>query len=77
MNSPTKNLDPHEVIYLFRKVLIMVIEIRNETRKYPLHGYILSVLTHTTAWDLPWEGSETLKCDFIIERMYSLRRFSL
>ena len=21
------------------------------TRKYPLHGYFLGVLTHTTAWD--------------------------
>ena len=24
------------------------------TRKYPLRGYILNVLTHTTAWD--WHG---------------------
>ena len=24
------------------------------TRKYPLRGYILGVLTHTTAWDRLW-----------------------
>ena len=26
------------------------------TRKYPLRGYILGVLTHTTDWDRLWEG---------------------
>ena len=31
------------------------------TRKYPLRGYILGVLTHTTAWDRHWGGDETLK----------------
>ena len=31
------------------------------TRKYPLRGYILSVLTHTTAWDQYWGGDGTLK----------------
>ena len=30
------------------------------TRKYPLCGYILGVLTHTTAWDQHWGGDETL-----------------
>ena len=30
-------------------------------RKYPLRGYILGVLTHTTAWDRHWGGDETLK----------------
>ena len=30
------------------------------TRKYPLCGYILGVLTHTTAWDRHWRGDETL-----------------
>ena len=30
------------------------------TRKYPLRGYILGVLTHTTAWDRYWRGDETL-----------------
>ena len=31
------------------------------TRKYPLRGYILGVLMHTTAWDRHWGGDETLK----------------
>ena len=31
------------------------------TRKYPLRGYILGVLTHKTAWDRNWGGDETLK----------------
>ena len=31
------------------------------TRKYPLRGYILGVLTHTTAWDPHWGVDETLK----------------
>ena len=30
------------------------------TRKYPLRGYILGVLTHTTAWDRIWRGYGTL-----------------
>ena len=30
------------------------------TRKYPLHGYILGVLTHTTASDRLWGSDETL-----------------
>ena len=30
------------------------------TRKYPLRGYILGVLTHTTALDRLWGGGETL-----------------
>ena len=30
------------------------------TRKYPLRGYILGVLTHTTAWDRLWGGDGTL-----------------
>ena len=32
------------------------------TRKYPLRGYILGVLTHTTALDRLWGVDETLKC---------------
>ena len=31
------------------------------TKKYPLHGYILGVLTHATAQDQRWRGDETLK----------------
>ena len=30
------------------------------TRKYPLRGYILGVLTHTTAWDRHWGVDKTL-----------------
>ena len=30
------------------------------TRKYPLRGYILGVLTHTNALDRLWGGDETL-----------------
>ena len=30
------------------------------TRKYPLRGYILGVLIHTTAWDRLWGGDGTL-----------------
>ena len=40
---------------------IVVILKLNVTRKYPLRGYILDVLTHTTAWDLHWGGDVTLK----------------
>ena len=36
-------------------------------RKYPLRGYFLGVLAHTTAWDRLWGGDETLKCGFKIE----------
>ena len=31
------------------------------TRKYPLRGYILSMLTHTTTWDKNWGGDQVLK----------------
>ena len=31
-----------------------------KTRKYPLRGYILGVLTHTTALDRLWGGDGTL-----------------
>ena len=31
------------------------------TRKYPLRGYFLGVLMHTTAWDRLWGGDYTLK----------------
>ena len=32
----------------------------DKTRKYPLRGYILGVLLHTTAWDRHWGGDITL-----------------
>ena len=38
----------------------------DKTRKYPLRGYILGVLTHTTAWDQHWWGDETLNWLLII-----------
>ena len=31
------------------------------TRKYPLYGYILGVLSHTTVLDQHWGGDEILK----------------
>ena len=42
-------------------------QILNWTRKYPLWGYILGVLTHTTALDRHWGGDETLKWVLIYE----------
>ena len=36
------------------------VELHINTRKYPLRGYILGVLTHTTALDRLWGGDETL-----------------
>ena len=30
------------------------------TRKYPLRGYFLGVLAHTTAWDRLWGGDENM-----------------
>ena len=41
-------------MYLIIKVPLVV------TRKYPLRGYILGVLTHTNAWDRHWGGDITL-----------------
>ena len=38
----------------FLPILIVV------TRKYPLRGHILGVLTHTTALDRLWGGDDTL-----------------
>ena len=35
------------------------------TRKYPLRGYILGVLTHTTAWDRLWGGDVYLKIVYL------------
>ena len=31
--------------------------------KYPICGYILGVLTHTTAYNQHWGGDETLNTD--------------
>ena len=45
------------------------------TRMYPLPGYILGVLTNTTAWDRYCGGVETLKCGFMIKGMHPFYRF--
>ena len=34
------------------------------TRKYPLRGYFLGVLTHTTAWDRLW-GGDVFDCIYV------------
>ena len=35
------------------------------TRKYPLRGYILGVLAHTTAWDRLWGGDYFKDCRYV------------
>ena len=48
----------------FQTKILYFLEVEIEivlTRKYPLRGYILGVLTHTTALDRHWGGDETLK----------------
>ena len=50
---------PQEAISVLRFKNIVSLYII--TRKYPLRGYFLGVLTHTTAWDRLWGGDETLK----------------
>ena len=42
----------------------VAITILDITRKYPLRGYILGVLTHTTALDRLWGGDVTLNMWF-------------
>ena len=46
------------------------------TRKYLLRGYILGVLTHTTALDRLGGGDETLKCRIIISLGESISGYS-
>ena len=46
---------------LHSKNLIWKATILYFTRKYPLRGYILGVLTHTTALDWLWGGDVFLK----------------
>ena len=48
-----------------------------DTRKYPLRGYILGVLTHTTAWDRLWGGNVSLrlyKCSFALPQVAAVSR---
>ena len=40
--------------------IVQAIKFFLNTRKYPLRGYILGVLTHTTALDRLWGGDEIL-----------------
>ena len=42
-----ENSDVWMHVFTARLVFIVVFEV---TKKYPLHGYILGVLTHITAW---------------------------
>ena len=43
------------------------------TRKYPLRGYILGVLKHTTALDRLWGGDKTLKCGIHLVLRYGIK----
>ena len=45
------------------KIWTVICEI-STTRKYPLHGYILGVLTHTTALNQLWGDDKTLNMWF-------------
>ena len=48
-----------EILNLLISLCLQIII--STTKKYPLRGYILGVLTHTTAQDQRWRGDETLK----------------
>ena len=39
--------------------LLIIGNVIEKTRKYPLRGYLLGVLTHTTALDRLWGGDGT------------------
>ena len=41
--------------------ILKIIQEYVSARKYPLRGYILGVLMHTTTWVRQWGGNETLK----------------
>ena len=43
------------------RVTILILNKLYSTRKYPLRGYILGVLTHTTSWDQLWGGDVSLR----------------
>ena len=50
------------IFFINTKLLCHVfLQTLDVTRKCRLCGYILGVLTHTTAWDQLWGGDETLK----------------
>ena len=48
------------MLYLKQILISKTFSLFKYTRKYPLRGYILGVLTHTTALDRLWGGDETL-----------------
>ena len=53
-------------IYIFNLtfqscILCIITCFIKKTRKYPLHGYILGMLKHITAWDRLWGGEVVLK----------------
>ena len=54
----SKSINKHNLLLDTSDYVVSKLSI---TRKYPLCGYILGVLTHTTAWDQHWGGDETLK----------------
>ena len=49
----------HNASSFLKKVMTLTKYIN--TRKYPLRGYFLGVLTHTTAWDRLWGGDVFLR----------------
>ena len=53
-----RQMDEHIVRQTFLEIY-RIIGLLGST--YPLHGYILGVLTHTTAWNLHWGGNEILE----------------
>ena len=54
-------------IWPWEKITVKYLMLYLSTRNYPLRGYFLGVLTHTTAWDQLQGDDETLKCGFKIE----------
>ena len=68
LSTEVKNLNQYVKIYVclsfFQSYFsVCIINFKTTsfiTRKYPLRGYILGVLTHTTALDQLWGGDETL-----------------
>ena len=51
-----------------------IIPLSSSTRNYPLRGYFLGVLAHTTALDRLWRGDGTLNCvEYTLHSFASLR----
>ena len=60
-NGPTKKGLVKTIGAFGENLLVMIIVLYTLTRKYPLRGYILGVLTHATAWDQLWGGDNFLR----------------